>query len=73
MFGTNHIQQKWFIIYVYRPPNETNKKVLFNELNEILDKAVKNYDSIFTAGNLNIDTGVKSKGTNNYLYDFMDA
>ena len=73
MFGTNHIQQKWFIIYAYRPPNETNKKVLFNELNKILDKAVKNYDSIFIAGNLNIDTGVKSKGTNNYLCDFMDA
>ena len=28
---------KWFIMYAYRPPNEINKKVFFDELNEILD------------------------------------
>ena len=32
----------WFVIYAYRPLNETNKKVFFNELIEILDKAVNN-------------------------------
>ena len=26
--------KKWFIMYTYRPLNETNKKVLFDELNE---------------------------------------
>ena len=26
--------KKWFIMYAYRPLNETNKKVLFDELNE---------------------------------------
>ena len=33
--------KKWFIMYVYRPPNETNRKVLFDEFNEILDKTIK--------------------------------
>ena len=31
------------------------------------------YDNIFPAGDLNIDTGDKSKDTNNYLCDFMDT
>ena len=57
----------------YRPPSETNKKVFFDELDETLDKAVNKYDNIFLAGDLNIDTGDKSKDTNNYLCDFMDT
>ena len=65
--------KKWFIMYAYRPPNETNKKVVFDELNETLDKAVNKYDNIFLAGDLNIDTRDKSKDTNNYLSDFMDT
>ena len=56
----------------YRPPNEANKKVFFDELNETLDKVVNKYN-IFLAGDLNIDTGNKSKDTNNYLCDFMDT
>ena len=31
------------------------------------------YDNIFVAGDLDIDTGVRSKDTNNYLCDFMDS
>ena len=30
--------KKWFIIYTYRPPNETNKKVFFDELNETMKR-----------------------------------
>ena len=54
-------------MYTYRPPNETNKKVFFDQLNKILDKAVNKYDNIFLAGDLNVDTGDKSKDKNNYL------
>ena len=57
----------------YRPPNETNKKVFFDELNETLDKAVNKYDNIFLAGDLNIDTGDKSKDTSNYLSGLIDT
>ena len=60
-------------MYTYRPPNETNKKVFFDQLNKILDKAVNKYDNIFLAGDLNVDTGDKSKDKNNYLCDFMDS
>ena len=64
--------KKWFNMYAYRPPSETNKKIFFDELNETRDKTVNKYDNIFIAGDLNIDTGDKSKDTNNYLCDFMD-
>ena len=60
-------------MYAYRPPNETNKKIFFDELNNVLDKAVNKYDNVFVAGDLNIDTGDKSKDTNNYLCNFMDT
>ena len=30
--------KRWFIIYTYRPPNETNKKVFFDELNETMKR-----------------------------------
>ena len=30
--------KKWFIIYAYRSPNETNKKVFFDELNETMKR-----------------------------------
>ena len=59
-------------MYVYRHSNETNKKVFFDELNEILDKAVNKYDNIFVAGDLN-STGDKSWDTNNYLCGSMDT
>ena len=42
--------KKWFIMYTYRPPNKTNKKVFFDELNQTLDKALNKYDNIFLAG-----------------------
>ena len=58
-------------MYAYRLPNETNKKVFFDELNETLNKTVNKYN-IFIAGDLLIDTGDKSKDTNNYICDFMD-
>ena len=64
--------KKWFNMYAYRPPSETNKKIFFDELNETREKTVNKYDNIFITGDLHIDTGDKSKDTNNYLCDFMD-
>ena len=42
----------YYYVYSYRPPNETNKKVFFDELNETLDKAVNKYDNDFIAEDL---------------------
>ena len=44
--------KKCFIMYACRPPNETNKKVLFDQLNETIDNAVKKYDNIFITGDV---------------------
>ena len=60
-------------MYAYRSPNKINKKVFFDELNETLNKVVNKYDNIFIAGDLNIDTGDKSKDANNYLCDCMNT
>ena len=61
------------VMYAYRPPSETNKKVFFDELNETLNNAVNKYHVIFIAGDLNMDTGDKAKDTNNHLDDFMHS
>ena len=60
-------------MYAYRSPNKINKKVFFDELNETLNKVVNKYDNIFIAGDLNVDTGDKSKDANNYLCDCMNT
>ena len=39
-------------MYACRPPNETNEKVLFDQLNETIDNAVKKYDNIFITGDV---------------------
>ena len=44
--------KKYFIMYACRPPNETNKKDLFDQLNETIDNAVKKYDNIFITGDV---------------------
>ena len=62
-----------FVMYGYRPSNERNKKVFFDELTKTLDKAVNKYDNIYTVVDLNVDTGDKSKDANNYICDFMDT
>ena len=60
-------------MYAYRSPNKINKEVFFDELNETLNEAVNKYDNIFIAGDLNIDTGDKSKDAKNYLCDCMNT
>ena len=35
--------KKWFILFAYRPPQENNKYVFFNELNETLNIALNIY------------------------------
>ena len=44
--------KKWFILFVYRPPQENNEHEFFNELNETLTKVVNSYENINLAGDL---------------------
>ena len=64
--------KKWFLMFVYRPPNESNKEVFFKEITNSLDKAINKYDNVFVAGDFNIDFSCLNKDRNNYLHDFLD-
>ena len=65
--------KKWFILFAYRPPQENKKYAFFNELNEILSKAVNNYENVIVIGDLNIYVSDPDKDRNNYLSDFVDT
>ena len=49
----------WLINYVYRPPYNNNKGIIYSELSNILS-------------DLNIDTSIKKKDDGNYLSDLCD-
>ena len=65
--------KKWFILFVYSSPQENNKYVFSNELNETLSKALNSYENIIVIGDLNIDVSDPDKDKNNYLSDFIDT
>ena len=65
--------KKWFILLEYRPPQENNKHVFFNELNETLSKAANSYENLIVIRGLTIDISDPVKGGNNYLSDFFDT
>ena len=64
--------KKWFLMFVYRPPYESNKEIFFEEITNTLDKAINKYGNIFVAGDFNIDISSMEKDRNNYLHDFLD-
>ena len=59
---------------MYRPPNNANKQLFFNELTESLSKAVSNYENNLLMGDLNINTLTQTNANNttNHLTDFCD-
>ena len=65
--------KKWFKLFVYRPPQENNKHLFFNELNGTLSKAVNSYENFIVIVDRNIDASYPVKDGNNYLSDFVDT
>ena len=65
-------KRKWCILFEYRPPN-FNKGEFFKEISNSLSKALKCYDNIALAGDLNIDLLDPSKDTSNHLSDLLDV
>ena len=67
--------KKWLLVFVYRPPNNANKQLFFNEIIESLSKPVNNYENILLMGDLNINTltQTNSNNTANHLTDFCDV
>ena len=55
-------------MFAYRPPN-FNRGEFFKEISNTLSKALKCYDNIILAGDLNIDLLDPSKDTSNHLCD----
>ena len=47
--------------------------MFFNEVNEILSKAVNSYENIIVIEDLNIDVSDHNKDRINYLSDFVDT
>ena len=65
-------KRNWCIIFTYRPP-KYDKKVFFQELSKTISQAIRKYDSILVAGDLNIDVS-GSKGLNdNHFSELTDT
>ena len=47
-------ERKWFLMFAYRPES-IDRKLFFDEMNKSLSKAVKDYEHIVIAGDMNID------------------
>ena len=62
-------KKKWCIIFAYRPPQNGNKEMFFNELSLSLNQCVNKYDNIM--GDLNIDISDKRKDNNNLRQIFV--
>ena len=59
-------------MFAYRPPN-FNRGEFFKKISNTLSKALKCYDNIILAGDLNIDLLDPSKDTSNHLCDLLDV
>ena len=66
-------KKKWCITFAYRPPQNDNKVMFFNELNLSSNQCVNKCDNIIAMGDLNIEISNKSKDNNNFLSDLCDT
>ena len=63
---------KWLIVSIYRPPNG-NAKSFFEELENILDSALKKYDNAIVMGDFNIDVNDQNNCNFSLLDNFCDC
>ena len=66
-------KKKWLVVFVYRPPQNTNKHTLFDELSIYLDQMRNTSENFIVTDDLNINTLDDSMDTNSYLSDFCDT
>ena len=59
-------------MFAYRPPMESNKLRVFNEVSNTLNQTVNTHDNIIVTGDVNIDFSDSKMDTNNYLGDIID-
>ena len=53
-------KKKWICFSIYRPPSTENIKILFEEMNEVISKALCKYENLIVMGDFNKDI----KGSN---------
>ena len=59
--------------YIHLQATQCDKKVFFQELSKTISQAIKEYDNILVAGDLNVDVS-GSKGLNeNHLSELIDT
>ena len=46
---------KWLVVSIYRPPNDSNMNMFFEEMSPSLDMALKKYENCINMGDFNID------------------
>ena len=56
-------ERKWFIMFAYRPES-IDRKLFFDEVNKSLSRAVKDYEYLIIAGDLNIDIATRADRNN---------
>ena len=59
-------------MFAYRPPMESNKLRVFNEVSNTLNQIVNTHDNIIVTGDVNIDFSDSKMDKNNYLGDIID-
>ena len=64
--------RKWFILFAYRPES-IDRILFFEEISICLGKAVKNYDYVILAGDLNVDMDIPITDTKGLLSDLCDT
>ena len=64
-------KKKWICFGIYRPPSTGNIKTFFEEMNEVIRKALCKYENLIVMGNLHID--IKSSNSDkDKLENFCD-
>ena len=48
-------KKKWIRFSIYRPPSTGNIKTFFEEMNEVIRKALCKYENLIVKGDFNID------------------
>ena len=63
-------KRKWGILFTYRPPNNNNLKLFFEETTQSVTQLLSELDNIIIAGDFNMDTDSKNCGKFKQLADF---
>ena len=53
--------KKWICFSIHRPPSTGNIKTYFEEIKEVISKALCKYENLITMGDFNIDNSDKDK------------